>query len=125
MFRANLVLGAFALLALFVLARRVVGSPIGLVVTAAMAVSMPMIYVSRDTYSEPLMMLFLIGGVAMLHRAVTTARRADYGLAGLDRRLLGVGPDRQLRGAARDRRGGGHPGLSGRGRAGRAAVTTR
>lgn len=83
MFRANLVIGAFALLALFVLARRVVGSPIALVVTAAMAVSMPMIYVSRDTYSEPLMMLFLIGGVAMLHRAVNTSRRADYALAGL------------------------------------------
>ena len=83
MFRANVVLGAFALLALFTLARRVIGSPLALVVTAAMAVSMPMIYVSRDMYSEPLMMLFLVGGAAMMHRAVNSRRRVDFALAGL------------------------------------------
>lgn len=82
MFRADLVLGGLALLALFGLARRVVGPGLALLVTAAMAVSLPMVYVSRDMYSEPLMMIFLMGGVALLHRAVKYGRRIDYGLAG-------------------------------------------
>lgn len=83
MFRANLLLGAIALLALFALARRIVGGPLALLVTAAMAVSIPMIYVSRDMYSEPLMMLFLIGGTALLHRAICSGRRIDFAVAGL------------------------------------------
>lgn len=82
MFRADLIFGALALLALFGLARRVVGSPLALLATAAMALSLPMLYVSRDMYSEPLMMLFLMGSLELLYRAIKYGRRADFALAG-------------------------------------------
>jgi hypothetical protein len=83
LFKTNVVLGGLALLALFGLARRVVGGPWALVATAAIAVSMPMIYVSRDTYSEPLMMLFLMGALGLLHHALGTRRVRDFALAGV------------------------------------------
>lgn len=83
MFRVDVVLGALALVALFGLARRIVGAPLALLVTAAMAVATPMVYVSRDMYSEPLMMIFLMGGVALLHRATRSGRTVDYALSGL------------------------------------------
>ncbi len=82
LFKTNVVFGTVALLALFGLARRIVGAPFALLATAVMAVSMPMIYVSRDTYSEPLMMLVLLGALGLLHRAVHSRRFADFGLAG-------------------------------------------
>jgi hypothetical protein len=83
LFRANLVLGALGLIGLYAIGRRIVGPPLALLAVVAMAVSMPMLFVSRDMYSETLMMLFLLGGTAVLHRAVTTGRRWDYLLAGL------------------------------------------
>ncbi len=83
MLKANLVFGAIALFGFFSLARRVVSAPLALLAMSALAVSMPMIFVSRDTYSEPLAMLFLIGGLALLQRAVVTGRVRDFGLAGV------------------------------------------
>lgn len=81
-FKANVVFGAVALLAVFGLARRVVDERFALVGMIAFAVSMPMIFVSRDTYSEPLAMLFLVGGLSLLHRAVESGRIRDFALAG-------------------------------------------
>lgn len=82
LFRTNVVLGALALLALFALARRIVGGASALLVTAIIAAGMPMVFVSRDMYSEPLTMAFLMGGLALLHRAIGTGRRTDFALAG-------------------------------------------
>ncbi|PZS12489.1 MAG: hypothetical protein DLM57_18805 [Pseudonocardiales bacterium] len=80
--QANVALGALALFVLFGLARRIVGAPLALLVMTTLAVSMPFLYVSRDAFSEPLMLLFLMGGLALLHRAVTSWRVADFALAG-------------------------------------------
>jgi hypothetical protein len=80
--RANVAIGALALLAFFGLARRVVGGPLALLAMTVFAVSMPLIFVSRDTYSEPLALLFLVGGLGLLHRAVDSGRVRDFALAG-------------------------------------------
>ena len=80
--KVNVVFGALALLAFYAVARRVVGPRLALLVLAAFAVSMPVLYVSRDTFSEPLALLFLMGGLGLLHRAIRFGRLRDYGLAG-------------------------------------------
>jgi hypothetical protein len=80
--KVNVTFGALALLAFFGLARRVVDAPVALVAMLAFAVSMPLIFVSRDTYSEPLALLFLIGGLGLLHRAVVSGLLRDFALAG-------------------------------------------
>jgi Dolichyl-phosphate-mannose-protein mannosyltransferase len=82
MLKANVAFGALALLVFFGLARRVIGPALALVAMAVFAVSMPLIFVSRDTYSEPLALLFLMGGLGLLHRAVESGRVRDFGLAG-------------------------------------------
>jgi hypothetical protein len=80
--KVNVTFGALALLAFFGLARRVVDAPLALVAMVAFAVSMPLIFVSRDTYSEPLALLFLVGGLGLLHRAVISGLVRDFALAG-------------------------------------------
>jgi Dolichyl-phosphate-mannose-protein mannosyltransferase len=80
--KANVVIAAMGLLAFFAVARRVVGSGFALVALVALAVSMPMIYVSRDTFTEPLALLFVMGGLALLAQAIESGRTRDYALAG-------------------------------------------
>jgi MFS family permease len=80
--KANIAFGAAALLVVFGLARRVVGPQLALVAMVTFAVSMPLVFVSRDTYSEPLALLFLMGGLALLQRAIESGRVRDFGLAG-------------------------------------------
>jgi Dolichyl-phosphate-mannose-protein mannosyltransferase len=80
--KANVAFGGLALFALFGLAHRLVGPRLALVVMCAFGVSLPMIYVSRDTFSEPLALLFLMAGLILLHRAIEYGRLGDYGLAG-------------------------------------------
>ena len=82
MLKANVAFGAMALFAFFGLARRVVTPPLALLAMTVVAVSMPLAFVSRDTYSEPLALLFLMGGLALLQRAVGSGRVRDFGLAG-------------------------------------------
>lgn len=81
-FKANVAFGGLALLAFFGLARRVVDVRYALIGMVVFAISMPMIFVSRDTYSEPLALLFLMGGLSLLHRAVESDRIRDFALAG-------------------------------------------
>ena len=80
--KGNVVFGALALFAFFGLARRIVGAKWGALATVALAVSLPMLYVSRDTFSETLALLFLMGALSLLHRAVRSGRMADYALCG-------------------------------------------
>jgi hypothetical protein len=82
-FATNVVLTALALLVFFGLARRIVDIRLALVLMVALAVSMPIVYVGRDTYTEPLTLLFLIGALALVHRGFTSGRVADFALAGL------------------------------------------
>lgn len=82
MLQANVAFGALSLFVFYGLARRIVGAPLALLAMTVLAISMPFVYVSRDTYSEPLMLLFLMGGLTLLHRAITSRRVADFALAG-------------------------------------------
>jgi Dolichyl-phosphate-mannose-protein mannosyltransferase len=79
----NCLLGAVALLAAFGLVRRLAGDGFALAATAALAVSLPMLEFSRDSYTEPLALLLLFGGLSVLWRAVESGRTAEFGLAGL------------------------------------------
>lgn len=82
-FHLNTVLTALALLVVYGLARRVVGSAFALLAMAVLAVSMPIVYVGRDTYTEPLTMLLLMGALLFAYRGFTRRRVPDWLLAGL------------------------------------------
>lgn len=79
----NVVIGGLALFAFYGLARRFVGGALALVAMLALAVSMPMLAFSRDTYSEPLNLLLVIGGLSILWRALQSDRTRLYAVAGL------------------------------------------
>jgi hypothetical protein len=82
-FWGNLACGAAALVALYVLARRVVGPLWGLVPMLALAVSLPMLAFSRSLYSEPLAMTFTLLGAALLWTAWVHDDTTGYLLGGL------------------------------------------
>lgn len=63
----NLLLGAVALLAVFAAARRFAGPVWALVPTAALALSLPYLEVTRAAYTEPVTVAFLAGGLALAH----------------------------------------------------------
>lgn len=81
--RANVALGAGALLAFYGLARQHTGRLWALVAMAALAVSLPLLYFTRNPYSEPVTLLFITGGLALLTEALRRDRAWAYGLAGL------------------------------------------
>jgi hypothetical protein len=81
--RVNVALGAGALLACYGLARQHTGRVWALVAVAALAVSLPLLYFSRNPYSEPVTLLFITGGLALLAEALRRDRAWTYGLAGL------------------------------------------
>ncbi|HEY9474153.1 MAG TPA: glycosyltransferase family 39 protein [Mycobacteriales bacterium] len=83
LFRVNCLIGALALLALFGLVRRFAGRAFALVAMVTLAVSMPMVAFSRDTYTEPLTLLLLFGGLSVLWRAIETGRGAQFLVAGI------------------------------------------
>ncbi|HEY0188601.1 MAG TPA: hypothetical protein VGC67_14015 [Cellulomonas sp.] len=78
----NLVIGAFALIAVYGLARRLLGPVWALVPLIALAVSMPMIAFSRSAYTEPLTMLLIFGGLTMSRSAFETRSWWRHLLAG-------------------------------------------
>ncbi|MDT4939324.1 MAG: hypothetical protein QOG80_2995 [Pseudonocardiales bacterium] len=79
----NTMLTTLALVVFFGLARRVVGSRFALLAMLAFALSMPLIFVGRDAYAEPLTMLVLMGSLLFLQRAWLSRRARDWALAGL------------------------------------------
>ena len=81
--RVNVALGAGALLACYGLARQHTGRVWALVAMAALAVSLPLLYFTRNPYSEPVTLLFITGGLALLAEALRRDRAWTYGLAGL------------------------------------------
>lgn len=82
-FQANTLITALALLVFFGFARRIVAPVLALAAMTALALSMPVVYVGRDNYTEPLTLLFLIGALALVHRAHRSGRIIDFALAGL------------------------------------------
>ncbi len=81
--KVNPLIGAAALLAFYGLVRQYTGRAWALVAVLALGVSLPQLSFSRNTYSEPVTMLFLVGGLALLREAQQRRKVWGYGLAGL------------------------------------------
>ncbi len=88
MLKLNVVFGATALLAIYGYARLFGRARWAIVITAALAASMPYIYFSRDTYTEPLAATFTFGGLALIWAAMSTKRLPLWFLAGF---VIGAG----------------------------------
>lgn len=79
---ANIVIGAVSLLAVYALARRMVGPRVALAPMAALGLTVAHIALSRSAYSEPLTLLLVIAGVTWAwegvrrHRTVAVAAGA-------------------------------------------------
>jgi 4-amino-4-deoxy-L-arabinose transferase-like glycosyltransferase len=81
-------IGALALLAVYGFARLLLKPGWALSATATLSVTLPFIHFSRDTYTEPLMMLFVFGGLTLLWQAQKSGSRNLWFLAGL---IFGAG----------------------------------
>ena len=78
----NLLIGALGLLAVYDVARRLIGPRWGLVPVAALALSTPMIYFSRATFTEPTNIVLTFGGLAVLWSAFRDPRLSRFALGG-------------------------------------------
>lgn len=94
---ANLAVGAVALLAVYGLARRVVGPWWALLPLATLAVSMPMTAFSRAAYTEPLTVALIFGGLTLSWSAFETRSWWRHTLAGV---LIGATSLARIDGAA-------------------------
>lgn len=83
MLQANVAIGGLALLSLYGLTRFFVRPKWALLATTVLAVSLPMIYFSRDTYSEPLTLLLIFGGLSLVFIAQLAGSRLVWFLAGV------------------------------------------
>jgi hypothetical protein len=81
--KLNPLIGSAALLGFYGLVRQYTARSWALVATIVLGVSLPQLHFSRNTYSEPVTMLFLVGGLALLREAQRRASTRGYGLAGL------------------------------------------
>ncbi len=82
-FGINSLFGALALLAVYGFARQLGRPRFAMLITGILALALPLIYFSRDTYTEPLAMLFTFSTLALLWGAQRTKSYALWGLAGL------------------------------------------
>lgn len=83
MLHLNVIFGSTTLLAVYGFARLLGRPRWALLITAALAASMPFLYFSRDTYTEPLAATFTFGALALLWTAQKQGRLALWFLAGL------------------------------------------
>ena len=81
--KANAVLGGFSLLAFYALGTRLMRPLFALLATVALAVSFPQVYFARDTYSEILAQLLLLGGLWLLWEARSLRSTRVAAVAGL------------------------------------------
>lgn len=79
----NAILGGAFVLAVFALARRLAGGGPALVVSAALAASMPFAAFARSPYAEPGSAAVTIGGLALLVGAVRRPSSRSYVVAGV------------------------------------------
>jgi 4-amino-4-deoxy-L-arabinose transferase-like glycosyltransferase len=79
----NVLFGMTALLAVYCFARIFIVPRWAFVATTVMAFSLPLIYFSRDTYTEPLTLTFIFGGLALLMTAQKNRKLWIWFLAGL------------------------------------------
>jgi hypothetical protein len=81
--KVNAVLGGLSLLAFYALGTRLLRPVFALAATAALAVSFPQVYFTRDAYSEILAQLLLFGGLWLLWEARSRRSARVAGVAGL------------------------------------------
>jgi 4-amino-4-deoxy-L-arabinose transferase-like glycosyltransferase len=81
--KLNPLIGSAALLGFYGLVRQYTARSWALVAMIVLGVSLPQLHFSRNTYSEPVTMLFLVGGLALLREAQRRGSTRGYGLAGL------------------------------------------
>jgi hypothetical protein len=81
--KLNPLIGSVALLGFYGLARQYTARIWALVAVTAFGVSLPQLHFSRNAYSEPVTMLFLVGGLALLREAQRRGSTRGYCLAGL------------------------------------------
>ena len=86
LYRTPPVLAALALVAVFGLALEVLRPAWAFVATLLVAISLPIVYVARDAYSESVMLMLLTCGTWMLLSALRAGSRRRAALAGV---LLG------------------------------------
>jgi len=79
----NILVGAVGLLAIYGFARRLVGGAWALVPMAAMALSMPYIYLSRTTYTEVLTTAVMCAAAVWLVSGFARQRSLDFVVAGV------------------------------------------
>jgi hypothetical protein len=94
---ANVGIGGVALLAVYALARRLVGPWWGLLPVVALGASMPMAVFSRGAYTEPLTLAFVFGGLSVAWAALRGRRLLPHLLAGV---LVGAAALARIDGAA-------------------------
>lgn len=82
-FVINVLFGGAALLAIYAYARMLVKPRWALISAMIMASSAPLIYFSRDTYSEPLSAVFVFGALALIWVAQKTRKAGFWFIAGL------------------------------------------
>jgi hypothetical protein len=81
--KLNAMIGSAALLGFYGLVRQYTARIWALVAVIVLGVSLPQLHFSRNSYSEPVTMLFLVGGLALLREAQGRGSTRGFGLAGL------------------------------------------
>jgi hypothetical protein len=81
--KTNVVIGALALLAVYGFIRLFSKPRWALLVTTVLGMSLPMLYFSRDMYTEPLSMLFIFTMLSFVYYAKRTEKAAIWVLAGI------------------------------------------
>lgn len=79
---ANLVIGAVGLLAVYDVARRLIGPRWGLLPMGALALTTPMLYFSRSAFTEPTNIVLTFGGLAVLWGTARDPRMWRFALGG-------------------------------------------
>jgi 4-amino-4-deoxy-L-arabinose transferase-like glycosyltransferase len=82
-FKANAFIGAIALLAVFGVARFFVRDRWALLAPVVLGSTLPMIYFTRDTYTEPLMMAFVFAGISLTIIAAAKSSTWLWAIAGI------------------------------------------
>lgn len=81
-FNINIIIGAIALLAVYGFARHFIRPRWAMLAPSVLSVALPMIYASRDTYSEPLMMVFAFGTLTAIWIAMSNPKALMWLVAG-------------------------------------------
>lgn len=79
---ANVVVGAFGIVALYAAARRVVGPRWALLAAGTLALTLPFLAFSRSAYTEPLVLALTFGGVALVLGGMDRPTAGRFALAG-------------------------------------------